>query len=301
MYSFTIVFSITFLVQTQKVYTFYFIFISDIFTKTIRSDAQRQAQQNELNQGIQNTNFNIVLSDHSPATFFNDMQNILHQASLSPNDIKKDNLMNLFEEASIVIKEQTLTSNLYRTCGLTIVQLTQLLIAKRPDLIDNLYIETLLKILSTDRMIPFSKLPPKKPYSEETTPYAVPSNSSQVAPDEIKKILPVNYIFTNFISGSFILQLDQAQWDRSSSCLISFLKQLIDNDFLTIDFLSGMFLGLFKHEWNKSCLDKIQYISKNISEFKLNDSKLNVFDDVKSNLFIEFVTDLAKDLDVLDE
>lgn len=224
------------------------------------------------------------------------MQNILHQASLRSNEIKKDDLMKLFEVASIVLKEQTLTSNLYRTCGLTMVQLTQLLIAKRPNLIDNLYTETLLKIVSIDRMIPFSKLSQRKSDLEEITP-----NAFNVKLNDTKKVFPVNYIFTNFISASFILQLDQAQWDLSSSCLISFLKQLIDNEFLTIDFLSEMFLGLFKYEWNKSCLNKIYYISKNISEFKMNSSKLNVFNDVKSNLFIELVADLAKDLHVLDE
>lgn len=104
-------------------------------------------------------------------------------------------------------------------------------------------------------------------------------------------------IFFNLISARLILQLDESPMiDTSLKCLLNWLKSLIHSQLLTIDRLSAMFVSLFQYEWNKKNLDKIRYLSKNVSVNKFLDHEDD--NDDKSSLFLDLVADLATNLEI---
>uniref|UniRef100_A0A336MQR7 CSON002701 protein n=1 Tax=Culicoides sonorensis TaxID=179676 RepID=A0A336MQR7_CULSO len=265
---------------------------TEIFSKTIRVDAERLAKSNQTDTELQQTNFAIHLSKHIPSEFFFHLQEMQHIASLKPEKLSHEMLTSFFEETYEILSKQLFTANLYRTSGFVLLHIIQTVIVTRPDLIDAKILEMTVKIWKIDKLQQFLE---KSPSVHNTTPENESPNSRH---DENYK--RSKYIFSKIVNPRLILQLDESPTPEISlKCLLDWLKSLLKCQLVKIDRLSDMFVSLFQYEWKKEQIDKIHYLSTNIAEFSKNDGCFNGhMDDEKSNLFLELVADLTVDLDI---
>lgn len=268
------------------------LFLPEIFSKTIRSDAERLAKTN-FSESEHQTTFSINLSSHHPSQFFNALHEIQHNASLHPHKISKESLLHFLDIAYDILSKQTFTTNLCRTCGLALLCLIQTLIVMKPALIDDDVLDTSNKIWKMETMFPL--------ITKQETPTDESLNENQLELLSVTKKRTSRSIFANLISPRFILQLDESPTiDTSLKCLLNWLKSLVDSQLVTIVVLSDMFVSLFQYEWSKENLEKIRYLSKSLSEYKSGSSCLVDDDDrdEKSNLFLDLVADLAINLEI---
>lgn len=263
--------------------------LPEIFSKTIKVDAERLAKANLSETEVQQTNFSLHLSNYHPSDFFYTLHEMQHNASLHPDKISKEILLSFLDMAHEIFVNQSFTTNLYRTCAFALICLIQTLIVTNPILIDDDVLNVSNKIWKIEK---FTQLMQK---------------TTLDSPTDVHKKRTSKNIFSNLISARLILQLDESPTiDVSLKCLLNWIKSLIYSQLITIDRLSEMFVSLFQHEWNKDNLDKIRYLSKSVAEFKSGvDYKNNLLDDddeegndKKSNLFLDFVADLAVNLEI---
>lgn len=203
------------------------------------------------------------------------MHDLQHKASLNPTLITKTIISDFLHTSHEILVTQTFTSNVYRTLAQALLCLIQTLIVTNPVLIDDDILELSNKIFKIEKLMPFIN-----EVSSET--------------DENLSKKRSKSIFSHLICPRLILQLNESRdIDVSLKCLLKWLKSLVECLLVSVDRLSDMFVSLFQHEWNKENLDKIRYLSENVSNFTHTRNC-----DEKSNLFLDLVADLAGDLDI---
>lgn len=62
-----------------------------------------------------------------------------------------------------------------------------------------------------------------------------------------------NFIFNNVISSRFMVML-VGRGERSFEVYADFLVELIKENFITMEIVNELSVGLYKHEWNKVCI-----------------------------------------------
>lgn len=226
--------------------------------------------------------------NHNPSEFFYALHEIQHKASLHPDKISKEFFLQFLETAHTILVNQSFTTNLYRISGFSLLSLLQTLIVTNPCLIDDDVVHVSNKIWKIDEI---SNL------LQDSTLDSTTDDEIEEKSQNFNKKRASKNIFFNLISARLILQLDESPMiDTSLKCLLNWLKSLIHSQLLTIDRLSAMFVSLFQYEWNKKNLDKIRYLSKNVSVNKFLDHEDD--NDDKSSLFLDLVADLATNLEI---
>lgn len=216
----------------------------DLFAKDIESNTIRLLSNDETE--LSHTNFSILLKDPLPSVYFPNLRQVLHIASIYPEQLDQSGLLDAINQTHSILKCQTFTSNIDKSCGWVLVQLLQLIIANRCELLDDKVLQSLIRVWKLDKLKKFVT-PPQKSCDEGMEPVTEDEN----ARGKVDKTME-NYIFAHFINIRYVLQLEiSGNTGTSFVCLSDVVLNLLKEGFISMEILTEQLVGLFKHEWTK--------------------------------------------------
>lgn len=265
--------SLTFEKTSEKLHEWFSTNIAtiEIFSKDIQADAAKM-KENYQQGGNKRTTSSIVIdlaTATMPSDFFKEFQTMLHHVSRRPERINREDLVKLLEMASDVLEKQTLPSNAYRNIAFYILQLLLQCIVARVDLITK---EVLKKIYAVWRLEKLSFFTSKESQDE--------NYQTRRKVDD--------FIFSNVISPRFVLTM-QGQSRESFVVYGDFLVDLVKENFITFEHINEQSVRLYKHEWSSESLNDIAFLMQHV--------KSSLPASSESQLFMELVVDLAKDME----
>lgn len=242
----------------------------EIFSKDILEDATK-LKENQQN-GYRRTASTIIIDLSAatmPSDYFKDLQILLHKSSLHPENIQGDELNKSVEAAMEVLEKQTLPSNAYRNIGFYTLQLILQCIVYRVDLLTEEYLKKVITMWRHEKL------------------------SVNVAKESQNRQYPRkvdDFIFSNVLSPRFILIME-GKSRRNFEAYGDFLVVLVKENFITTELINEQSVRLYKHEWSKQSLDNIAFLIDRVK------SSLSSAGSPESQLFLELVVDLARDME----
>lgn len=215
----------------------------DCFSRDINADALKIASYDD-NTISEHTNFLVRLKTPLPSDFFHNLQEILHSASLYPEKLDRNKLLTIAHQTRLTLNRQTFTSNIDRNCGWILLQLLQLVIANRVEILDDEVIQSFIQVWKLKKLQNFVT-PCVKTTEEEREFY-------DGGIDEQRTVKVENYIFAHLISIRYILQLHVCENREKSFIYFSdVVINLLKEGLINLDIVTEQLVGLFKHEWTK--------------------------------------------------
>ena len=242
----------------------------EIFSKDIQEEASK-LKENQQN-GNKRTASTIIIdlsAANMPSDYFKDLQKLLHQSSLHPENIEGDELKKCVEVAIDVLEKQTLPTNAYRNIGFYTLQLVLQCIANRLDLLTN---EFFTKVFAMWR-------------HEKLSAFVAKESENRQNPRKVN-----DFIFSNVISPRFIMVM-QGKSRRHFEAYGDFLIALVKENFINIELINEQGVRLYKHEWSNQSLNDIAFLIDRIK------SSTSSTASPESQLFLELVVDLARDME----
>lgn len=245
----------------------------EVFSKDIQVDALK-LKENQQQNGNKRTTSSIIIdlsAETMPSDYFKALQTLLHNASRHPENIQDDDLIKCVEMATNVLENQTLPSNAYRNIAYYMFQLVLQCIVTRPDLVEKFFLS---KLYAMWRHKSLSIYTSKELQSEENFP-----NRRKVD----------DFVFSKVISSRFMLMM-QGKSRQSFEVYADFLVDLVRENFISSEHINEQSVRLYQHEWTKEVLDNIAFLIHRIKTLLSSTPS-------ESQLFMELVVDLARDMD----
>lgn len=99
----------------------------EIFSKDIQADVEKVLKNTLLNQPQMENTFHIDLTKRPPWQTFDELQRKLHQLSMYPEQMSRDDVNKICAEIRKCITEHVLPDPMYKTIGVMMVHLLLLL------------------------------------------------------------------------------------------------------------------------------------------------------------------------------
>lgn len=119
------------------------------------------------------------------------------------------------------------------------------LVANRPELVTKEILAKLFMIWHHEKLLPFTtKISSDKGDDDDEISQQSHNNRLKMS----------NFIFNNVISSRFMVML-VGRDEKSFEVYADFLVELIKENFITIEIVNELSIGLYKHEWNKVSIE----------------------------------------------
>ncbi|CRK97437.1 CLUMA_CG010826, isoform A [Clunio marinus] len=250
----------------------------EIFSKDIQADATKMMENHQSNvNGNTRTMSNVVIDISAktmPAEFFEILQTLLHKTSRHPEKVDFNDILQCVEAASDVLDKQILPINAYRNIGFYILQLVLLLIVNRCEFVTKELLGKIYILWRHEKLMTFTNLKFQQTLGKQNH----------------MKCKVENFIFSNVISSSFLVTM-QMKNRRNFQCYAEFLVDLVKEKFITTEIINEQSIQLYKHEWTQQSLHDIAFFIDYIK------SSLPASSSAESQLFMELVVDLARDME----
>ncbi|XP_070503115.1 protein disks lost [Chironomus tepperi] len=266
----------------------------EIFSKDIHVDAIKLMESHQQQIGNSTTNkrtsSNMIIdlsAEIHPSEYFQSLQMQLHRASLHAEKIDENDIIKLLDLTGNVLDKQILPTNAYRNIAFYILQLVLLLIANRPELITKEFLTKLFIVWHHEKLLNFTT----SLRQENKKKDGIEDDDEELKSTQNNRLKVNNFIFCNVISTRFILTM-QGKNRKNFEAYGYFLIELIKEQFITVDDVNELSVGLYKHEWSKNTLDDIAFLIQHVKSFLPSSD-----DSAQSHLFMELVADLAREME----
>lgn len=239
----------------------------EIFSKDIQAEALKLLENHQQN-GNKRTTASIVieLSPVMPSDFFIKLQGLLHKLSLHPETVIADEMTECTTMGGDVIDKQILPTNAYRNIAFYSLQLILVGITNRVDLVSKNFLNSIYKLWRHKKLSPFTSLPIEAP----------------------KPRIKVNdFVFCKVISARLFLTM-QGKNRQCFQAYGDFLVDLVQENFVSCEHINEQSIAIYKYEWSKESLGDIAFLMNHVK---------SSLPSTESQLFIELVADLARDME----
>jgi codanin-1 len=242
-----------------------------IFSKDIVSEATKlfiEKKHNQNNEMIKlNSNLIIDLSATSvlPSELFKKLQKILHESSLKKcESLRMEEVMEVFDMAVEIVEKQGLPSSAIRNISYFLLQLLILLIFNKSHFATRELKAKFFELCKNEKTSPFTNVSAAK---------------------------SGDFIFSHLITPRLFITY-QGRSRMSFEHYADFLIEIAKENFIVIDQLIEQSVQLYQYEWNNENLNEIAFFVE-----RLKSSLPSHGTPAESQLFIELVADLARDME----
>lgn len=116
------------------------------------------------------------------------------------------------------------------------------IVANRPELVTKEILAKLFMIWHHEKLLPFTATKTSADKEDDDNEISQQSHNNRLRMS--------NFIFNNVISSRFMVML-VGRDEKSFQVYADFLVELIKENFITIEIVNELSIGLYKHEWNK--------------------------------------------------
>lgn len=243
----------------------------EVFSKDIYHEATKLKEK--LKEDARTMTKTIIVDlnvTKVPSEFFSDLQDFLYRASLQPETLNLDELLNLIEAANETVEKQIFSESGYRNIAFYTLQVVLMCIANRCDLVTDEALRRMLKLWSHEKLSSFT----------------IKANSR----NETAKRKVSDFVFSNVISSRLMLTM-QGKPRMNLEKYADFLVCLVKEKFITLEQINEQSVSLYKCEWSAQSLNDIAFLIGRVK------SLLPSAASPDSQLFMELVVDLARDME----
>ncbi|XP_053691841.1 protein disks lost, partial [Sabethes cyaneus] len=307
------------------------MFEIDLFCKDIPSEAARIAKDaSNTKQPSPVTNLTVLLDRVHHTLVYDKLQSTIHLAASYPEELKPDELAQFLALTLRYLDEQEATTAMNKMLAYMVLQLALLLVINRCDLIVPDVIQSFTTVWRHRKLSEFCTIPDDSEASnlEDELEKLISENATEdgerpiVDEEDIRRIRlkkqqeGSNYIFSTLVSNRCIRMMaasHRATAEQVFACFANFINSLVDCNLISIRRLNEQFVQIFSEDWQQQTLEHVSRLMDTVlrggtgtggpfpvgspAAEKAPGRRANNADDSHSQLFMEMLSDLAREIE----
>ncbi|EAT43653.1 AAEL004924-PA [Aedes aegypti] len=290
----------------------------DLFCKDIPGEASKAVKDPLNKQSLPVAPLIVALDRVQHTVVYEQLQTMIHIASSYPEELTPEDLTRFLTLVMTYLDEQDTTQSMNRTLAYMLLQLALLIVINRCDLIVPEIVQMLLSVWQHRKLSEFCVVPESFNHANEDDEISklVLGNStatedaerSIVDEEDIMRIRQrkqqedTNYIFSTLVSNRCIRMMAARGVDDVFACFANFINSLVDCNLISIRLLNEQFIKIFNESWQQHTLERVSRLMEAVlrgghqsaAQGHLPGRKA---DDSHSQLFLEMLSDLARDIE----
>ncbi|XP_055546025.1 protein disks lost [Wyeomyia smithii] len=307
------------------------MFEIDLFCKDIPFEAARAVKDaSAARQTVPNLSVRLDRVHHT--LVYDKLQSTIHLAASHPDELSSNELSQFLALTLRYLDEQEATPAMYKTLAYMMLQLALLLVINRCDLIVPDVIQSFTTVWKHRKLSEFCTIPDASVGNnqEDELEKLISGNATDdgdrpiVDEEDIRRIRmkkqleESNYIFSTLVSNRCIRMMEASHRGTAEqvfACFANFINSLVDCNLISIRRLNEQFVQIFSENWQQQTLEHVSRLMDAVLQGAGTNGptatterapgpggcstgrKANNADDSHSQLFLEMLSDLAREIE----
>ncbi|XP_058447021.1 protein disks lost [Malaya genurostris] len=310
------------------------MFEIDLFCKDIPSEAAKVVKEATSKQNFVLSNLTVKLEQTPHTVVYDRLQTMIYLAASLPDELDPIEVKGFIALTTRYLDEQDGTPAMNKTLAFMMLQLALLIVINRCDLIVPDLVQSLLSVWKHGKLKEFCTIPSTADddNEEDEIEKLIINNTLEdgerpmVDEEDIRRIRlrkqqsESNYIFSTLVSNRCIRMMAHRDTDQVFACFASFINSMVDCNLINIRRLNEQFVKIFNEDWHQRTLERVSLLMDavlrgtarttgahtaaeegttvdGLDAVRAIRRKTNNVDDSHSQLFLEMLSDLAREIE----